>query len=442
MVDRIIQNDTLLSCCYSFLKRRKLIFGKDKWDRIKQYDEVNARCIYPFNDGVHLDSIIDFDNLKLLPLGEKTCESDPCDENTTSSQTYSLPCLEDIQNMYLFVYPDVIIAKGDSQSIVYDLSEKRLFGVPNSFVDFLCIQEGSTIGQIVNSFLENEKKILFSYVTFLVSNKLARLGTEMGQFGTKEQYLKGYEEKLKISTTIIDSAIIDVTKLSSYNIQNLFNRLNSFRCSKILLRFFESNIDLFFKILSSIQSSNTIVRFDIYLPVEMYLQIANILTNEPKLFNILVYRCPECSVSFIDQDIIDLRKTIYKSTNSSLSPTDCGNITFSRTALIPNNDYILKNHFVNSCLYKKISIDSEGYVKNCPSMKCHFGHIDIVDMQQVIEDISFKKYWYITKDQINTCCTCQYRYSCFDCRAYTENDDLYGRPSKCKFSPSLNTWKQ
>lgn len=432
--------ETILPCCYSFLKRTKIIFRKEEWDKIKQYDKENAKYIYPFNDGIHIDSIIDLDKLGLFI--SQNGENSLYVEKNTISQNESLKDFEDIENMYLLIFNDVIMSKGYSQSVLYDLSEKRLFRVPNSVIEFVDILRCNTIGETLKAFSEKERAILISYVKFLIFNKLARLVTDIEQFGKQEQYLQGFKESLMISTTIIDSAIIDIKATSSYNIQKFIKRLTSFRCTKVLLRFWESNMDFFEKAMSSIRTSNSIVHVDVYLPMEMYTHIVPVITQECKLFNILVFRCDTSSISFINPDVTDLRKTIYKSTKQSLGPTDCGNISFGKTALIPRKDYVLRNIFVNSCLYKKISVDSDGFVKNCPSMKHHFGHIDSIDLGRVIKDDSFRKYWYITKDKIDVCSVCQYKYSCFDCRAYTENGKLYGRPNKCQFSTLLNKWNK
>ena len=73
-------------------------------------------------------------------------------------------------------------------------------------------------------------------------------------------------------------------------------------------------------------------------------------------------------------------------------------------------------------------------------MTFHFGHIKDVRLEDVVKNPEYKMYWYITKDKTETCNHCQYRYSCFDCRAYTKNNALHGLPCKCKFSPALNKW--
>ena len=102
-----------------------------------------------------------------------------------------------------------------------------------------------------------------------------------------------------------------------------------------------------------------------------------------------------------------------------------------------------ESHQFNSCLNRKISIDEEGNIKNCPSMATSFGHINHVSLQEALEQKNFKKYWNITKDQVNICKDCEFRHICTDCRAYLENpEDLYSKPLKCGYNPYTCEWKE
>lgn len=124
------------------MKRTKIIFRKEEWDKIKQYDEENTKFIYPFNDGIHIDSIIDFEKLEFaIP---EVSENASSIEDKQTLQNYSPKDFEDIKNMYLLIFHDVIISKGRNQSILYDLSEKRLFKVPNSVIEFITILGNKT----------------------------------------------------------------------------------------------------------------------------------------------------------------------------------------------------------------------------------------------------------------------------------------------------------
>ncbi len=95
----------------------------------------------------------------------------------------------------------------------------------------------------------------------------------------------------------------------------------------------------------------------------------------------------------------------------------------------------------NTCLHRKISIDSKGDIRNCPSMPESFGNIRDTKLREAIRQKSFKKYWDITKDKITVCSDCEFRHICTDCRAYgREENDIYSKPLKCGYDPYSLQW--
>ena len=104
------------------------------------------------------------------------------------------------------------------------------------------------------------------------------------------------------------------------------------------------------------------------------------------------------------------------------------------------NTTIGKTH--NSCLYKKIAIDEDGFFKNCPSQGEVYGRIDeLLVHEKLLLKEDYTKLWNINKDKINECKICEFRDICIDCRAYIENPkDIYSKPLKCGYNPHTNQW--
>ncbi len=59
---------------------------------------------------------------------------------------------------------------------------------------------------------------------------------------------------------------------------------------------------------------------------------------------------------------------------------------------VANIDAYLEGLNHNSCLHKKIAIDKEGNIKNCPSMTEVFGNIKNIKLEEVLQNKDFKKY--------------------------------------------------
>jgi SPASM domain peptide maturase of grasp-with-spasm system len=140
--------------------------------------------------------------------------------------------------------------------------------------------------------------------------------------------------------------------------------------------------------------------------------------------------------------------TIFESTVASIVFTT-KSINYNDGCGVVNKNHFVLNmmHFTesikhNTCLNRKICFDSEGYIKNCPSMLRNFGNINEISLEEVIELPEFKYCWFINKDKIDVCQDCEFRHICTDCRAFIKNDqNIYSCPDKCHYNPYIAKWK-
>lgn len=429
-----------LPCCFSYLKRQKLILSKQDWNNMKIFDSKRLSFVPIINDGIHLDSIINLKNLNISPKSIiKEMNNNKDGESNKSDKTCDINLFVD---SYLYLYSDIIVTKGVTESLLCDLTRKSLYPVPNSFVNFLAILKEKTVGDIIRLFDQNiGSNIVISYFEFLLTNDMVFPVANKDNFESSIKYKERLWETLNSSYNQIDAVIIDINRESMFNIVRLFKQIANLGYTKLLLRFTCENDFVFLNILTEIESQFTLNRIDIYLPYGMYIRFKQKIIDNPRIFNVLVYDSPSSVVKIERFKVHNLRKFLFFTEKKTLTPNDCGNISFGSTAMIRSTKFVLRNLYVNSCLYKKIAISENGMVKNCPSMNFDFGYVDDVELENVVNDPDFQRVWFVNKDKINICCQCQYRYLCFDCRAYTIGNDYYGKPSKCTFSPQKNIWK-
>ena len=122
---------------------------------------------------------------------------------------------------------------------------------------------------------------------------------------------------------------------------------------------------------------------------------------------------------------------IFYTTQVIDSQEHCGIINL-KSFSIPEIDGFIENKLYNGCLNRKISIDSSGQIRNCPSLPDSYGHINDTPLKSVLTNELFTAKWLINKDQINVCKDCEFRYICTDCRAYVEDTkDVFSKPLKC-----------
>ena len=121
------------------------------------------------------------------------------------------------------------------------------------------------------------------------------------------------------------------------------------------------------------------------------------------------------------------------------SALDCGKVCKANFSC---NQYLMfESKKFNNCLNRKLSIDTKGEIKNCPSMKRSFGNVSNTSLEAALNDEEFKWAWEINKDKVKVCKDCEFRYICTDCRAFTvDPDDIYSKPAKCKYDPYTSTW--
>lgn len=154
-------------------------------------------------------------------------------------------------------------------------------------------------------------------------------------------------------------------------------------------------------------------------------------------------------------EITNLRSLIIHSVPSGgmLSNATKFDITFTETLLTDHDccGVIKPQYFTinlplfteslrfNNCLNRKIGVDVNGNIKNCPSMKKIYGKIGH-SVTDIVKTQDFQEIWGLNKNSILICKICEFRYMCTDCRAFLNN--LNDKPLKCNYDPFTAVWKK
>lgn len=110
---------------------------------------------------------------------------------------------------------------------------------------------------------------------------------------------------------------------------------------------------------------------------------------------------------------------------------------------ITNPQDFNRNYFYNPCWYGKISVNSQGQISPC--IMSENKTLGIFNNNSIIDTINSEptqRLWSLNKDKIETCCVCEYRYACGDCRplSETETNNPYGKTSRCTYDPFSGKW--
>ena len=322
---------------------------------------------------------------------------------------------------------------GAHQSLICDLHRKTYHIIPNDLYVILNEHEDKTIQEVKDVYNNKYDAIIDEYFEFLLKKEYIFFTNTPNWFPKMNmQFYEPFE---------ISNAIIDRGEHSKYDIYDVLDQLESLKCKYIEIRFFNAVVFREIeKILVYLSTKEHIVNsVGFLLPFsEAFRQKQHELPARfPRLSYMIFHDAKQNKfMSPVNNDSGYIIYTKHKMTDEKC----CGVINKSYfVSNIPSFTESLKH---NSCLNRKISIDSHGNIRNCPSMPQSFGNIKDTTLEEALSHKDFKKYWNMTKDQIEVCKDCEFRYICTDCRAYLDNpEDKYSKPLKCGYDPYTNTWE-
>lgn len=331
------------------------------------------------------------------------------------------------------LFSNCIPVKGANRAVICDLQRTKLNVIPNDLYTILTEHEDLTISEVKRVYKNEYDSTIDEYFDFLLKLEYIFLTDSPDLFPKLDtQFHYPFE---------ISNSIIDLSYISNYDLITVFDQLDELNCKHIQVRFFEIAPIILFKALEFLQNKNSIIHSIDIVTHQKHNSLEfwkDKLNSFPRLNTILIYGCEKKE---LDQILSVNNGQIIFTSKVIDSETHCGVISVNNFAVNIKN--FTESWKYNSCLNRKISIDVEGHIKNCPSMPESFGNIKDTTLQEALEKKDFKKYWNITKDQIDVCKDCEFRYVCTDCRAYTEDpEDDYSKPLKCGYSPYTNVWEE
>ncbi len=329
------------------------------------------------------------------------------------------------------LFANCIIVKGISRATICDLHRGEIILIPIEMANFLYKIEKSDYISVINLYDKEDIETIVEYVEYFISK-------DLGFWTDEPEYYPPLSKEWK-SPEIINNAIIEIENLSQKNIIDIVNSLSSLYCKFVEIRYYNSfNIQLLEKFLKEAKNSSITGVF-IYAPIRDAGSIEllnNLITSYDEIVSLFIIHSNEGKKNDIKKNI-KIKTIVKKIDNKNL----CGIISKDMFSIkIP---VFMESLSHNSCLNKKVSIDLEGNIKNCPSMVHSFGNINNDDIEDIVNSENFKKNWFIHKDLISICKDCEFRHVCTDCRAYLEEpDNLFSKPLKCGYNPYTNEWEE
>jgi len=308
--------------------------------------------------------------------------------------------------------------------------------IPTALYNILSEQNtGFTIQAILDRYSDGDaqnRKIILDYFDRLFKADLLTF-TDFAEYYARIDTAWDYPGE-------ISNAIIDVDRQTG-QVTSYVEQLTQLGCRYVQIRFFSKlSLPLLKQILMELETS-IVESIEIFAPYEtdgMLRGLIQLMKKHYRIRTFSLFNAPQNMVKYSRTVGFGQIVTVKTEVKGHLS---CGVV--SHHYFITNISTYTESLAHNSCLNRKISIDVDGNIKNCPSMSQSFGNIRDTTLREALDHPDFKKYWNVTKDQIAVCKDCEFRYICTDCRAYLENpEDMYSKPLKCGYNPYTCEWEE
>ncbi len=333
---------------------------------------------------------------------------------------------------YFNLFSNIFITKGVNRALFIDLQRNTSELYPIELCEIITELKNRSIENLLNDFDEDSQVIFQEYINVLLEKEYG--------FITKDDWDINFPS---LSTHYEDTSTISdiVIELNDMNVLNKIKDSIEELGVKYLVVFCERNFSLDEIIeIDALFYKSSLVGIEIYMPFHEKVdkEFINLIYQQTsRYYNLVFYNCKKIPFNVENEK---LKFSVHFEQNN-ITRSSCGKVSLDY--FNANLTKVLESINHNSCLHKKLSIDKNGNIKNCPSMQQSFGNIKDTTLEHAINQPDFKKYWNITKDQIKTCQDCEFRYICTDCRAFVENPvDNYSKPLKCGYNPYTNKWEE
>lgn len=330
------------------------------------------------------------------------------------------------------LFSPCIPVRGWKRSIIADLNRHQIFYIPNVLSDILVFGHNRTWGTVLKQYGEENRETLVNYYDYLRHNELV-LELDKNECKLFPTFPLDWD-----FPSLCSNAIVDWNQESHYEIKNALYHLSEINCYHLQIRFFKDIDMIKVKGLLSLCEKlyfNT-VQLAFSFNEEKELEYEQLFDEFWKLVKVEVFSAP---YNKIIPKTGNLRLLLFH-VSKRLTPQSCGCI--SKQYFVTETNHFTESQHHNTCLNRKICIDANGDIKNCPAMAKSYGNIKDTTLEEAINQPGFKDLWYICKDQIDVCKDCEFRYMCTDCRCFIKDpDNIYSQPAKCTYNPYICLWE-
>lgn len=336
---------------------------------------------------------------------------------------------------YFNLFSNILITKGAGRILISDLQRNLSDLYPLELYDIIEELKNNSIEDILSQYDNESKEILQKYLDILVEKEYGFI-TDNDWDKSFPPISYEYQDPSLISDLFIELSEISTLEKLKLSVENLGVKYLVIYSKK------DFTIEDFIQIDQTFDGS-VLSGIEIFSPYHNIIDkdfIHKLNKETFRIFNLVFYNCKMPPFKIKDEF-----RFIVNFIKQDITISSCGKVDLKY--FNTNLPKVLEAVNHNSCLHKKIGIDIDGNIKNCPLMPESFGNIHHSILEEALAQNNFKKYWNLTKDKIEVCKDCEFRYVCTDCRAYTDRTHKnkegldISKPLKCGYDPYTGTWE-
>jgi SPASM domain peptide maturase of grasp-with-spasm system len=338
-----------------------------------------------------------------------------------------------MNNSIYRVFPNVLPVVGYHQGILCDLFRGDTFILPKDLIELISRHGEFHEDQLIELYGADNTETILEYIDFLVNRKLV--------FSTNRNIsrcIPTFSLEWDCPSTITNAqiAISSTTKLEALKVA--LSELQQLGCKALGLIIEGMPLSSIIDFISFIDST-----FNFILEISVDYEhntSQDILINQVEDLKKVVRTviCGGNQSSYIKSDKYNYLCFQWVSTHQKQMPCSYP----SPSSFNSSMPFFCESKSFNSCLNRKLSIDSKGNVRNCIASKLSFGKIMEHSISKIINSSSLPDIWNITKDQIDVCKDCEFRHMCTDCRVFIKDpENIYSQPAKCTYNPYIAKWQ-
>jgi SPASM domain peptide maturase of grasp-with-spasm system len=324
--------------------------------------------------------------------------------------------------MHFKLFSNCIAVKGYAQSIIYDLQLFRFEYIPNLLFEILQLSKEKSVEELKFSYNNEYDSGIDEYFNYLKAKEFG--------FYTSEPHLYpdldlSWDSPFEITSCILNDNLKTISELSfSFEVDDITIILNSFNKEAVE---YLKNIHQF--ILS--KSMQLFIRYE--RNIAQKLELIGEIKRNPL---IVIFNAPDDM-----EEIIAGFKIVY--IKEGLNSSDACKVHPNYFSC--NIPHFTEAQQFNTYFNKKLYIDINGELKNAPTSLMSHGNIKRLQAPQqlmkIINNPDFVQLHRVTKDMIEVCKDCEYRYMCVDDRIPIQ--DLNGswrHKNECNYDPYTTKW--